>query len=107
MQKTMHLCTANIVGFVGWIVGWILEAWSEIPGNMIICSFKKTGISNSLDGTEDDALWADDGEAASDVSEESDDSSCRVRARTNGRLVTRTKKIGCTYVAYSLLLKSL
>lgn len=58
------------------LCGWILEAWSEIPGDMIIRSFKKTGISNSLDGTEDDALWADDDdEAASDVSEESD-SSC-------------------------------
>lgn len=53
---------------------WILEAWSVIPCELIVRSFKKTGISNSLDGTEDDAIWDDDDdEAASDFSEDSSD----------------------------------
>uniref|UniRef100_A0A1E1X208 Putative pogo transposable element n=1 Tax=Amblyomma aureolatum TaxID=187763 RepID=A0A1E1X208_9ACAR len=49
---------------------WIIEAWSVIPREMVVRSFKKTGISNSLDGTEDDALWedADADEVASDMS---------------------------------------
>nr|XP_054928945.1 uncharacterized protein LOC129385819 [Dermacentor andersoni] len=49
---------------------WILEAWSVIPSEMVVRSFKKTGISNSLDGSEDDALWEDDDadEVASDMS---------------------------------------
>lgn len=50
----------------------ILEAWSQIPSNMIVRSFKKIGISSSLDCTEDYALWADDDDvaAANDISEE-------------------------------------
>jgi hypothetical protein len=33
---------------------WILEAWNEIPKEMIVKSFKKCGISNAMDGSEDD-----------------------------------------------------
>jgi len=36
------------------ICKWILEAWAEIPKEMIIKSFKKCGISNAMDGSEDD-----------------------------------------------------
>lgn len=41
------------------------------PSELTVCSVKNTAISHSLDGTEDDALWADnDQEAANDVSQE-------------------------------------
>jgi len=36
------------------ICKWILEAWAEIPKKMIVKSFKKCGISNAMDGSEDD-----------------------------------------------------
>ena len=38
------------------ICKWILEAWNEIPIDMVKKSFKKCGISNALDGTEDDLI---------------------------------------------------
>jgi hypothetical protein len=37
---------------------WILQAWEDLNPNTIIRGFKKCSISNSLDGTEDDMLWA-------------------------------------------------
>jgi hypothetical protein len=36
---------------------WILEAWQSILQDMIAKSFKVTGISNEMDGSEDDFLW--------------------------------------------------
>lgn len=39
---------------------WILTAWNEIKPEIIVKSFKKCGISNALDGTEDDYLWLDE-----------------------------------------------
>lgn len=39
-----------------------------IPGDIIVKGFKKTGISNRLDGTEDNLLWDhEDKDAASDI----------------------------------------
>ena len=35
-----------------------MHAWNDIPEEMVINSFKKCVISNSLDGMEDDYLWA-------------------------------------------------
>uniref|UniRef100_A0A6B0UZR7 Putative pogo transposable element n=1 Tax=Ixodes ricinus TaxID=34613 RepID=A0A6B0UZR7_IXORI len=47
---------------------WILEAWKMIPAEIIVKSFKKTGISNRLDGTEDHLLCDhDDNDAASNI----------------------------------------
>ena len=37
------------------------SAWKAIPESIIVRSFKKCYISNSLDGSEDDILWEDDG----------------------------------------------
>ena len=37
-------------------------AWKTIPESIIVRSFKKCGISNALDGSDDDILWEDDGE---------------------------------------------
>lgn len=36
---------------------WICAAWDMISPDVILKSFKKTGISSELDGTEDDAIW--------------------------------------------------
>ena len=36
---------------------WVLEAWEDIPAEMMKKSFLKTGISNSMDGAEDNHLW--------------------------------------------------
>ncbi|KAH8008653.1 hypothetical protein HPB51_000479 [Rhipicephalus microplus] len=38
------------------IIRTILEAWSTISNEVVVKSFKKTGISNALGGTEDDRL---------------------------------------------------
>ena len=35
----------------------VVEAWNTIPAEMVMKSFLKCGISNSLDGSEDDALF--------------------------------------------------
>ena len=44
------------------VAHWVSESWKDIEPNMIMRSFKKCGISNSLDGTEDNILWQDDDE---------------------------------------------
>lgn len=36
----------------------IKEIWAEIPAEMVLNSLKVCGLSNALDGTEDDALCA-------------------------------------------------
>ncbi|KAG0410382.1 hypothetical protein HPB47_012492, partial [Ixodes persulcatus] len=38
--------------------GWAREAWATIPSAMVERSFKKCGIANALDGTEDGMLWS-------------------------------------------------
>ena len=39
------------------IAHWVSAAWKSIQAPMIVKSFKKCCISNSLDGSEDDVLW--------------------------------------------------
>ena len=34
------------------MTSWVLEAWRGLPKEMVAGSFKKCGISNSIDGTE-------------------------------------------------------
>ena len=36
---------------------WVKEAWEALSTEIITKSFKKTGISNDMDGTEDEQLW--------------------------------------------------
>lgn len=58
---------------------WIVQAWDMVPASVILKSFKVTGISSALDGTEDDLLWLD--RCSSDVDEvslDSEDSECDV-----------------------------
>lgn len=40
--------------------GWVKDAWCTILSAMVIKAFKKCGIVNALDGTEDEKLWAVD-----------------------------------------------
>jgi len=44
----------------------VSAAWKAIPESIIVTSFKKCYISNTLDGSEDDILWEDDGEDKDD-----------------------------------------
>ena len=36
---------------------WMKYVWKNISNNIITYSFKKCGISNALDGSEDDAIY--------------------------------------------------
>ena len=55
------------------VAAWVDEAWKSIPEEMIKHSFLKCGISNSMDGTEDDALFDDEAEDLADVEAYSED----------------------------------
>ena len=54
-------------------VQWVKAAWDKIGVPMVQYSFKKTGISNSLNGTEDDLLWQEPSTSTTDDSESDDD----------------------------------
>ena len=49
------------------VLRWVHEAWQEILTEMVMKSFKTCGISNALDGTEDDELYAEEGQEIDDV----------------------------------------
>ena len=38
------------------VVEWVKDAWNSVACDMVIKSFKKCGVSNAMDGTEDDML---------------------------------------------------
>jgi len=40
------------------LCNFVIKAWDKIKVETVVKSFKKCGISNSMDGTEDDLLWA-------------------------------------------------
>ena len=53
---------------------WVKESWDAVGEDLVIRAFKRCGISNSLDGTKDDNLYADeDTERESDVGSIADD----------------------------------
>ena len=39
---------------------WIKAAWAEMPKEMVRKSFKTCGISNAMDGTEDDVVFTEE-----------------------------------------------
>ena len=45
----------------------VVTSWENISIELVQKSFKKCGISNAMDGTEDDFLWLDDEEEDSNV----------------------------------------
>ena len=49
------------------VLSWVTSVWEDIPEDMVKKSFLKTGISNDLDGTEDDKLWDDKGNSDGDI----------------------------------------
>ena len=42
------------------VLQWMKQLWAEIPAEMVRKSFKTCGISNALDATKDDEVYADD-----------------------------------------------
>jgi len=48
------------------IAPWMSAAWKAIQESFIVRSFKKCCISNTLERSEDDILWEDDGEDKDD-----------------------------------------
>lgn len=42
------------------VLHWVKQSWEEIPEEMVRRSFKTCGISNALDGTEDNAIYDDE-----------------------------------------------
>ncbi|KAG8235949.1 hypothetical protein J437_LFUL016271 [Ladona fulva] len=51
---------------------WVKKSWEDIKAEVIVKSFKKCGISNALDGTEDDALFKE-GDTSDDRNSSDDD----------------------------------
>ena len=41
------------------VTNWVKASWTSLDESMVVKSFKKCGISNAMDGSEDDALWED------------------------------------------------
>ena len=39
---------------------WVLKSWNDINTEVVVKSFKKCGISNAMDGTEDHLLYMSD-----------------------------------------------
>ena len=52
------------------VLQWIHKAWQEIPANLVANSVKSCGISNALDGTEDEAVWEEEGAGADEADDE-------------------------------------
>jgi len=45
---------------LGFVMSWVKDAWDDICQEMARKSFLKTGISNNLGGSEEDAFWVED-----------------------------------------------
>ena len=59
---------------------FVIRSWDAVAVKSVIKSFKKCGISNSLDGQEDDMLWEDE-----DSDKEADgESSAEANATSSG-----------------------
>uniref|UniRef100_A0A182RD00 DNA topoisomerase (ATP-hydrolyzing) n=1 Tax=Anopheles funestus TaxID=62324 RepID=A0A182RD00_ANOFN len=50
------------------ICQWVLTAWRGVSEGIVVKSFQKCGISNNLDGTDDEAIY-DDSDGGDDVDE--------------------------------------
>uniref|UniRef100_A0A147BLR1 Putative pogo transposable element n=1 Tax=Ixodes ricinus TaxID=34613 RepID=A0A147BLR1_IXORI len=64
------------------LCSWIAEAWGMIGADIIVKSFKKTGISNALDATEDHLVWDED-ESETDEKSGGDDGATTSDATTD------------------------
>ena len=70
-EKDIHTGWAQLraASLVNSFVNGLRESWQELSKEMVERSFKKCGISNALDGTEDDLVWEEE-EDSSQVEEE-------------------------------------
>ena len=50
------------------VCDWILRSWNSVKKEVVVKSFKKCGISNAMDGPEDNEIYPDE---ESDSSEDS------------------------------------
>lgn len=66
------------------VLRWIKEAWQEIPEEMVKKSFKSCGISNAMDGTEDDAIYSEDSQELDDDEEMEDEFETDSEDETDG-----------------------
>jgi len=66
------------------VLRWIKEAWQEIPEEMVKKSFKSCGISNAMDGTEDDAIYTEDSPELDDDEEMEDEFETDSEDETDG-----------------------
>ena len=66
------------------VLQWIKEAWQEIPQEMVKKSFKSCGISNAMDGTEDDAIYSENSQELDDDEEMEDEFETDSEDETDG-----------------------
>ena len=59
-------------------------AWAEIPEEMVRKSFKTCGISNAMDGTEDDAVFTEESPEIDDDDIEEDEFETDSEDKTDG-----------------------
>lgn len=52
------------------IAQWVKDSWSEVSSEIIVRSFKKCCISNSMDGSEDHLVYEDDGDQSESYEED-------------------------------------
>ena len=57
MRRLKYFVQYLFFYFIHVLLRWVKEAWESLTSEIIVRSFKKTGISNMLDGIEDDDLW--------------------------------------------------
>lgn len=55
------------------VASWVAAAWYNLPDALVARSFKKCGLSNAMDGTEDDAVYEDSDKEDSDSCASSSD----------------------------------
>ena len=55
--KELTKCGNLKISILSMVTTWVKEAWEDIPAEIVKKRFMKTGISNSMDGAEDDHLW--------------------------------------------------
>ena len=67
------------------VLRWIKEAWAEIPQEMVSKSFKTCGISNTLDGTEDDAVYSEETPELDDEDVEENEFETESETETDGK----------------------
>lgn len=66
--------TANMrAASLSTLCSWVLDAWRSLPIEMVVRSFKKCGISNSTDGTEDKMLWEETEDVPTNPVEDKDE----------------------------------